>query len=1206
MKKTVQKIFRNIYAGKLLLTAVLFILGSDFQSLFASHIVGGELTYRYLGNNRYEIKLVVRRDCINGSDTVPFDNPAIIGVFYRDNQKAFRVGADGTFRMAQMNNDTLQEKPDNICPGPLKEVCVHQSTYIDTFTIPYEQRGYYLVYQRCCRNSTLTNIEHADSVGTTFVAEIKPLSADNINSTPAFGLEYPPIYTCVNKEMIFDHSATDEDGDSLVYSLCTPYLGKTITFPADRPDNPPYTLLNWAPGFGLNNLFGSPATIDPTTGLFKVTPGILGQFLVGVCVKEYRNGEFLSEVRRDFEVNVVNCGVQPTAKFSVKSEICKGLEVEFQNESVAGLEFTWFFDWDGDRSRQSTLLNPTFTYPREGSYRVVLAVKNVTCVDTFEQVIRVIDPQLKPDFSYELVCDTIGILKLIDSSQSRYQIIETSWCIFGPNDSIRSNEKNPVITIPKEGFYEITLKIRDTFGCYSEIIKDINFKFVDAELIGNEASICKGDSIRLVKSAKPGLVFNWSPTNSLNLSNPANPWAKPFTTTVYTVTITDGGCQVIKQIEIKVKERIKLSVTGDSINCNGFVRLKAHADSTNLYYWYTDPGFTQLISQDSILLDTIMQDTRYYVIAGSASEQCPDTTSILVKYKAFNVEFNGDYQICAGDSLVIEIKPTGTKDTLRIIWDNNPILTGPLNSLTTKVYVSNPGRYVLRFHIKNQYDCEVEDSIIITAIDHPIPEILAESECGSLKIKYSTNTIGRVFWDFGDGTGTSTAKSGDYVYPKPGRYIIRLKSDTICSREVETEVTVVELKINLKDTVISCFGESVFLNPGGDPKYHYEWTPVEGLDNPNSPNPKATISISKWYYVKVTDQDFPDSCALFDSIFVLVPPFVESHATPDTFLCEKAKINLSGSSNLTDVKYIWCDEKNNTLGDKPVIEVEIGETSRFILKVTDRYGCTDRDTIEVILYELQATIKGDDKICVNDTAMLSAQVQPPGMYMYLWEPANFIIGNPMDSIVKVYTEKTQEFKVTINNKLGCEWSFTHLLTINDPQLSLVVDAQPKIVVGGQTSQLMATFNPNWTYLWSPDDGSLNDIRIHNPIATPSKTTTYTVVVTDEAGCTASASVTIVVQSCIDAVFLPNAFSPNNDSKNEQLCVRTRPGTVSKMELLIYSRWGEKIFQSTDPVFCWDGTYKNKKLSPDVFGYILRFSCLGQEEQVKKGNISLLK
>ncbi|MBK9107951.1 MAG: gliding motility-associated C-terminal domain-containing protein [Saprospiraceae bacterium] len=1200
----INSIYRRI-ALQLFFSFIWIGITSITNTLQASHIVGGELTYRYLGHNRYELKLVVRRDCINGSDTVPFDNPAIIGVFYRDHQKAFRVGTDGTFRLTQMNNDTIKQKPDNVCPGTLQEVCVHETRYIDTVTIPFDDRGYFIVYQRCCRNFTLTNIEDADEVGTSFVAEIKPLSADHVNSTPAFG-EYPPIYACVHKEFTFDHSATDEDGDSLVYSLCTPFLGKTKQFPADRPDKPPYTHLSWKPGFELNNLFGSPATIDPSTGLFKVTPGIIGQFLVAVCIQEFRNGEFLSEVRRDFELNIVNCGVQPFAKFSQKSNICDGLQVQFQNETTNGLEFTWFFDWDHDKTKQSTVLNPTFTYASEGTYKVVLAVKNVTCVDTFIQIIKVIDPQLKPEFSYTLICDTSATLTLKDSSSSKYQIVETSWCIFGPNDSIRSQEKNPRIIISKEGFYEITLKIRDTFGCYAEIVKEINFKFVDAELIGNEASICKGDSIRLVKDSKPGLKFNWNPTNTLNLSNPSNPWAKPSTTTIYSVTITDGGCEVIKQIEIRVKEKIKLNITGDSISCDGYVRLIARADSAKLFKWGTDLTFTPASSLDSILLDTISADKRYFVTAGSIESQCPDTADFLVRFKGFKIEFSKEYVICAGDSLEIVLKQTNSQDTIKIEWEANPIIIGPINQLVTKVYIPSPGRYVLKFKVINQFDCTFEDSIIISAIDHPVPKLFTENECGSLKVKFTTDAKGNIFWSFGDGVGSSMLNPAEYTYPKPGKYLVRLKSDSVCLREVEQEITVVELKINLTDTVIACFGESVSLNPGGDPKYSYKWSPMEGLDNPNSPNPTATVSTSRWYFVTVTDQDFPDSCALYDSIYVLVPPILEAHASPDTFLCEKAKIKLNGTSNLSDVQYVWCDENNKVLGDKPDIEVEIEKTSRYILKVTDKFNCSTKDTIEVILYHVNAQITGADKICIRDTAMLNVIPNPPGMYMYLWEPANIILGNPMDSFIKVYTDTTRELKLTINNKLGCEWMFFHTLIINDPQVSLTVDAYPKIVVAGQTSQLTATFNPNWTYKWSPADGSLNDVNIHNPIASPTKTTTYTVSITDEAGCTASASVTIVVQNCIDAVFLPNAFSPNNDSKNEQLCVRTRPGTLSKMELLVFNRWGEKVFQSSDPAFCWDGSYKNKILSPDVFGYILKFSCLGEEEQIKKGNISLLK
>lgn len=88
------------------------------------------------------------------------------------------------------------------------------------------------------------------------------------------------------------------------------------------------------------------------------------------------------------------------------------------------------------------------------------------------------------------------------------------------------------------------------------------------------------------------------------------------------------------------------------------------------------------------------------------------------------------------------------------------------------------------------------------------------------------------------------------------------------------------------------------------------------------------------------------------------------------------------------------------------------------------------------------------------------------------------------------------------------------------------------------------------------------------------------------------------------VFIPNAFSPNQDGHNDLLFVRGN--NINQIYLLIYNRWGEKVFESKQLNFGWDGSYKGKKLSPDVFAYYLEVQCIGGKSYSKKGNISLLK
>src|SRR5688572_24615218 len=345
-------------SGKSLLRFA-FILSSLFffssQDAKASHIVGGDLTYRCIGNNLYEIRLTIRRDCFFGDTLAYFDDPASVGFFDGvTNQLLSFIGVSGQLRLNYNADDTLNEILVSDCSVISGDVCVHTTQYVDTIFLPFRASGYTMAYQRCCRNETLNNITNPDATGMTLVAELSGFAQQACNSSPQFG-PYPPIYTCVNKEINFNHSAFDIEGDSLVYSLCTPFAGGTQS--ANRPQpppSPPYPLVVFQPPYSLGNLMGGvPIAIDPNTGVLTGAPNTVGQFVIGICVTAYQNGVMTGTTRRDFQYNVRMCRDVPVANFSAPQLNCEDLTVVFDNQSILSDEFLWIFDYGNPLSDTS-------------------------------------------------------------------------------------------------------------------------------------------------------------------------------------------------------------------------------------------------------------------------------------------------------------------------------------------------------------------------------------------------------------------------------------------------------------------------------------------------------------------------------------------------------------------------------------------------------------------------------------------------------------------------------------------------------------------------------------------------------------------------------------------------------------------------------------------------------------------------------------
>jgi gliding motility-associated-like protein len=142
-----------------------------------------------------------------------------------------------------------------------------------------------------------------------------------------------------------------------------------------------------------------------------------------------------------------------------------------------------------------------------------------------------------------------------------------------------------------------------------------------------------------------------------------------------------------------------------------------------------------------------------------------------------------------------------------------------------------------------------------------------------------------------------------------------------------------------------------------------------------------------------------------------------------------------------------------------------------------------------------------------------------------------------------------------------------------------------------------------SYNWTPDD-ALTFSDIQDPIACPEINTEYCVSVSDINGCTDLACVKISIEINCGEVFVPSAFSPNNDGENDLECVYSNCFQGFYFE--IYNRWGEKVFETSDKNICWDGTWKGKELNSAVFVYRLEGILINGEQVSKKGNISLIR
>lgn len=1060
----------------------MFLIPSNVK---ATHIVGGELTYRCLANWTFEVTLTVRRDCEFGSSEAQFDDPASVGIYDSNGELLWWLGQGGQLSIPFNADDTLSTEFVPGCDFLGEGVCVHTSTYIDTITLPFRPGGYILAYSRCCRNETLTNITDPLETGATFVVPITNKASIECNNSPTFDVA-PDLYICANEELVADMSATDLDGDSLVYGLYVPYDGASPENPQPQPPRGKlFDEVNFQTGFSIDNFMGGlPLVIDPQTGIVTATPNLVGQFTIGVTVDEYRNGQLIGRINRDFQYNVRECIQGPEASFTTASNpICDGLEVEFTNTSLETDSFQWFFDFPNTGSSfSSNEENPVFTFPADGFYTVKLIATRSTdsCFDEVEQVIGVFDSQLMSDFNTDFIAnrcleDSIDITLVSSSIEPNpdFDIETYLWTLSGEGYDASGTGERFRITVPGLDSISVTLLVTSETGCTSEITQTIN---------SNE--------------------------NGLTASFDADVEVLSCDTDSIEITIMSTSSSAVDEVTI---ESYEWMIEDGNFAASGF-----------------GTEFTLTVPRkDSLSI--------FHMIEGSNG--CTASISSFIDTEPINdedVEFLGDtILVCPGDSTFLLAKPnsdliyTWTPEEGLIFMEGDTNKTNPqfvftgdqtmtvFSVLASDGICSRDGGDVVLKLIEDLEDVELAFDII------PM--------CGTTTVCFTNNSLppdDNYKFDFGSEGGTIDSM-GDmicYTYPDFGLFQVSLTfmggcADTSLMRNVIVAPDV-ELEVEA-DSLTYCAGDELTLN-----------------------------------------------------------------------------VNTADDGTVVE----WYDEDNKLIGEETTITY-LPEGDELLTVIGYNAGaCFDTTMIQLIEYQFDFDLNIPEVVCVGDDALILAIDNTESNLTYVWRPEGSIIGSNEGAEITVNIEEDTQFTLTVSNvDNGCSVDTSFSVVVST--VSAEIEADPAEVFQCNPTDIgVLNDDPDFSYEWSTGE------------TTPSfttdtllETTSFSVTVTDENGCTAVASISInvLLPECDDTdVFLPTAFTPNGDNMNDILKVESN--FVKRLNLDIYTRWGELVFSTNQVGAGWDGTFNGTELAPDVYAFKLSATCSNDAVFTKVGNVTLIR
>lgn len=300
-------------------------------------------------------------------------------------------------------------------------------------------------------------------------------------------------------------------------------------------------------------------------------------------------------------------------------------------------------------------------------------------------------------------------------------------------------------------------------------------------------------------------------------------------------------------------------------------------------------------------------------------------------------------------------------------------------------------------------------------------------------------------------------------------------------------------------------------------------------------------------------------------------------------------------NGLTHYSLLWLDD-SSTLATRDSLC-----PGTYTVQVIDNNGCLYTESFEIlenvdIDVDISHTANTCPDLCNGTaTAVASGGTAP---YTYVWSSGEE--GSTASALCEGMAY------VSVVDAYGCTTGDSVMIDRQHSFDNIEVWADDEYVFSGKSTLLHVTPITGGTYWWSPSD-KVDQPSMPNTGATIYDSTTFVVTVTDSVGCTYTDSVRV---GCVTVVcgqpniFIPNAFTPNGDGKNDELCFRG--DWVQDFSIAIFTRWGEKVYESDDITQCWDGRFRDNWCMAGVYVYHCRITCADGQVSQFKGDVTLIR
>ena len=876
------------------------------------------------------------------------------------------------------------------------------------------------------------------------------------------------------------------------------------------------------------------------------------------------------------------------ADFHIPNTVCAPILLEFHNTSQRISDSTAFF-WDFGDGTTSTEEQPLHAYTQSGTYHITLVARDAGSCNFADTAYR----ELVVLSNSNNVLSDVGICNgefiQIGIPPSGSSLISYEW---QPQIGLSNpNISNPIAAPEISTTYYLFV----TDGiCIDTITQHVEVENLQVSA-GHDRVVCAGSSILLSPVVSGTAVhYYWSLSPSFSsyintdYSNPQlEVW--PTAATTYYLRVEGNYCTEESSVTVQVSD-FSLSSPDAYVVCYGDSMQISVEPSVHGTYSYSWQPSNSVVSGGNTAAPWVrpLQNTVYTVTATNGYG-CTASQSVPVQIRRFESLVTVTDASCYGSyDGAVSMTVTGGVSPYYYNWSN-----GATTSSITDV---SAGLYTVT--VTDDTGCKGVDSFRVAQPAQmqvqqvQMQPVFCDQSCnGWVSVTATGGTAPYTYTWLHGATGCVASELC------AGIYTVAVTDDHGCHTTGTFSVADSSAyDMDCRVSPLSCAGDcdaAIALTTDFAPFGHQ----VVWNQDPSQVGDSIGDLCAGTYHALVT---VDNGCSY--NIYLQIDTvsslrLVNLFATPP--LCHGDENGLI-QSDIVGGTAPYSVVMNGDTVEFPVTGLAPGT---YAFSVTDAAGCRLDTTVELIQpapLQLSEHHRSPPciEVCLGTISLTVAGGTQP--YRYWW--------NSGDETPIIDQLCVGDYAVTVTDRNGC--TATLSLGLSDSTTfptGIIAWCDEDTLYAGQPTHLFSTeLGAPFQYHWVPPAGVENP-NSSSSVARPLVTTDYVVVVTDEFGCIRTDTVLVFVRDVIceePYVFVPNAFTPNGDGKNDILYVRGE--VVLEVAFKVYDRWGEKVFETTDLAHGWDGTFRGQPCEPGVYDYHLQVTCLGLKRYFKKGNITLLR